>query len=84
MSWNFFDAWKAKRTNEKHLECTEDQLLVKDKKCKKRFSTWQDCVEASGFNDPRCRETLLTKYYNCTLKLNRMKGYLEDLDLHKP
>lgn len=83
MSWNFFDSWKSKRVSEKGIECTSSDLLQQEKKCKKSYDTWQECVDMFGFNDPRCRETQLQKYYKCINHFNRMKVYLEDKDLHK-
>lgn len=82
MSWNFFDAWKSKRTNEKPVKCTAEELESQTRKCKKKYDVWQECVEISGFNDPMCRETRLAKYYKCTMLQNRMKIYLEDEDIH--
>ena len=63
MSWNFFDAWKSKRTNEKPLKCTPEEFALQVKKCKKKYDIWQECVELCGFNDPVCREKHLGKYY---------------------
>ena len=83
MSWNFFDAWKIKRTNEKQFKCTEKEFSDQEKKCKKKFNVWENCTENSGFNDPICRNNKLVKYYSCVEKLNRMKTFLEDKDLHK-
>jgi hypothetical protein len=38
MSWNFFDAWKIKRTNEKQFKCTEKEFSDQEKKCKKSLT----------------------------------------------
>jgi hypothetical protein len=81
MSWNFFDAWKSKRTSEKPLKCSEEEFLKQREKCAKKHQVWNDCVETCGFNDTKCRNELLVKYYNCTIKQNRMKMFLDDLDL---
>lgn len=81
MSWNFFDSWKSKRTSEKPLECTPDELKSQEKICLSKHEKWKVCVDESGFNDPTCRGKLLDKYYKCVIKQNRMKIFIEDQDL---
>lgn len=81
MSWNFFDSWKAKRISEKNIECTAQELEKQGEKCKKTYEDWEECVDLCGFNDPVCRGKKLEKYYQCVIKLNRMRTYLEDIDL---
>jgi hypothetical protein len=80
MSWNFFDAWKSKRTSEKPLKCSKDEFERQVLKCSKKHKEWQECVETCGFNDSKCREELLKKYYSCFNKQNRMKIYLDEKD----
>lgn len=81
MSWNFFDAWKSKRTSETPLKCTVEELKNQEKTCLGRHEKWKTCVDECGFNDPICRGKLLEKYYKCVIKQNRMKIFIEDQDL---
>ena len=83
MSWNFFDSWKPKRVSERPIKCSQEEFEIQEKKCKKKYDNWQECVDGCGFNDPVCRDKLLPNYYKCTVKQNAMLTYLEDLDLHK-
>ena len=82
MSWNFFDSWRAKRVDEKLIKCSEKEVIDQEFKSRKSYDSWQECADTYGFNDPICREKRLEKYYKCMIRLNRMKNYIQDKDLH--
>ena len=65
---------KAKRVSQKGIKCTSSDLLQQEKRCKKNYDTWQECVDMFEFNDSRCRETQLQKYYKFVNRFNRMKS----------
>ena len=82
MSWNFFDAWNSKRTNNKMIEATPEDVERQSITCKKKYEKWRTCVDYKGFNDAKCREKCLESYYTCVNKLNNMKLYLEESSIN--